>query len=371
VRFAFFFVLFMVLAPDRVGAQSGDPTRGEAEASTATEGSSPQAPVPMVAVLMLPTGQIDPAMADSLTELLIAALRVRESGVRIVGKEEFQSQLGRSDAETAACIESPACLGRVGVELGVTEVIAGTLARRMGTSDELVWAFAIQRLDVRTGEMLGRVFREVNGDFGQLLHAIEESFPEIYVTLVRPGRLLLSANVVGAEIELDGASMGRYEGSPLRREIIEPGHHVVRVRASGYRELTRDIEIEAGATLVIEAALEPSRRFVPSALVYAGSAVMVASLALGIGLGVSSQQTPSGSLSMRETIEGFYPARETEALVANVFFGVAGLGAILGVVGIAISGEEQNADESSTTAFSPWLTPMGGDGLMIGAGGRF
>ncbi len=329
------------------------------------------AQTPAIAVLMLPTGEVESAMADSLTELLIAALRARESGVRIVGKEEFQAQLGRTDAETAACIENSACLGRVGVQLGVTEIIAGTIAQRTGTNDEPVWAFAILRLDVRTGEMLGRVFREVDGGLDPLLEAIEESFPEIYVALVRPGRLLLRTNVVGAEVELDGVHMGRFEGAPLRREILEPGNHVLRVRASGHRELIRDIEIEAGTTLVIEAALEPSRGFVPSALVYAGSAMMVASLAVGIGLGVSSQQPPSSSLSMHETIEGFYPARDTEALLANVFFGVAGLGAILGVVGLVISGETQSESDSTAASCSPWLMPLGEEGLLIGTGGRF
>lgn len=323
----------------------------------------------MVAVLMLPTGEVDPALADSLTDFLIAAERARASEVRIVGKEEFQAQLGRTDAETALCIESPACLGRVGVVLGVTEIIAGTIARREGASDELVWAFTIQRLDVRSGEMLGRVFREVNGELEHLLRAIEESFPEIYVPMLRPGRLTVRVNVTGAEIELDGVRVGQVDESPFRRDPIEPGPHVLRVRAAGHREFTREIEIEAGSTLVIEAALEPSGRFVPSALVYAGSALMVTSLAFGIGLGVSSQDRPSGSLSMRETLEGFYPAREMEALIANVLFGVAGVGAILGVIGLAISGEEQ--DDGDAVSLTPWFSPIREDGLVLGVGGRF
>ena len=67
-------------------------------------------------------------LADALTELMIGEIAVR-GGVSIVGKEEFQAQLGQTEARSLECIGSAACLGRVGVELQVDEVVAGTVGR--------------------------------------------------------------------------------------------------------------------------------------------------------------------------------------------------------------------------------------------------
>jgi hypothetical protein len=302
---------------------------------------------------MLPTGEVDPAMTDALTELLISALVARDPTARIVGKEEIQAQLGQSDAASVECVESAACLGRLGVQLGVSEVLAGTIARREGRSG-VVWAFVLHRLDVRSGELLGRVFREVRGELAQILDALEESVPELYVRRILPGRLVIHASIVGAEVELDGVRIGRYEGPPLRRETVEPGLHVVRVRADGHVPFEREVEVPEGATVVLDAALERAASFEPSPLLYVGLGASVAALAAGIGLGVASQQAPAPSLSMRDTLTGFYPARDAEALAANVLFGVAAACAVAGVIGLVVPGR---LEEPAPVAVLP--TPGG------------
>jgi hypothetical protein len=341
-------------------AASAPASADEEEASVPAPGPSPE----RVAVLLLPAGEaVDPAMADVLSELLIAAVVARGEPRRIVGREELQAQLGRDDGEMALCIESAACLGRIGVQLGVGEVIAGTIARRAESTGPPVWAFHLSRVDVRTGERPGHVFREVPGALDQLLRALEESVPELYVRLVAPGRLVVRATVEGAEVELDGVLVGRAGGAPLRRETVAPGAHVLRVRAPGHRSFERTLEVEEGATLMIDAVLERAGSWVPSPLVYAGGAMALASIVAGVALGVSSQGEPDASLTMRETLQGFYPAREAEALAANVLFGVAAAGALCAALGVALSGEE---DPGVSVAAAPL-----GDGMVLGLGGRF
>ena len=323
--------------PAPASAQTdGDPGSDAAQAVPDAPAPDPGTPraSDRVAVLMLPVGEVSAAMADALTELLIAAVAARGDGIGIVGKEEFQSQLDQGDAGTVECIESASCLGRVGVQLGVVEIVAGTIAQQ-GSS----WAFYLNRLDVRSGEVLGRVFREVSGDLPAVLEALEESFPELYARRIHPGRLVVRSTVAGATVELDGVSIGIFDGTPVRRETVEPGHHVIRVRAAGHRELVREIDVEEAATVVLEAPLERAGEWTPSPLLWAGGGLGVLALAGAIGFGVSSQAGPDPSLTMRETITGFYPAREAEAIAADVLFGVAAAGAILGGVGLALSGE--------------------------------
>ena len=115
----------------------------------------------------------------------------------------------------------------------------------------------------------------------------------------------------------------------------------------------RRFDAEPGASILLDATLVAlggaSGSWEPSPLIFVGAAVAVASLAAAIGLGVSSQSAPDPALSMRQTITSFYPARESEALAANILFGVAGAGAIVGVIGVAISGESQPQGEASAT----------------------
>src|SRR2546427_831176 len=82
-----------------------------------------------VAVIVSRTGTVSPAAADAATEALVEALGQR-GGYEIIGKEEFQAQLGQNEEQSLQCIDSPVCLGRVGVQLNVSEVIAGTIGQR-------------------------------------------------------------------------------------------------------------------------------------------------------------------------------------------------------------------------------------------------
>jgi hypothetical protein len=220
---------------------------------------TPEAPTPepvaatattAIAVLLLPSGGVDAAVADALTELLIAAVAER-GNTTIVGKEEFQAQLGQGDASTAECLESVTCLGRIGVALGVREVIAGTIGHH-GTT----WAFALNRIDLRTGVTEGRVFREVEGDLGAVVHTLPESVDDLYVETVEPGRLVVRASVEAAEVSLDGAVIGSVvDGEPVRRDLLAPGRHEVVVAARGHQSYSRTIDIEPGTTFALEAEL--------------------------------------------------------------------------------------------------------------------
>ena len=118
--------------------EGGETARERAERLQAP----PPDPAKRVAVLLLAARGVDPETADALTEVAIGALAAR-GGATILGKEEFQAQLGQGEARSMECVTSTACLGRVGVELGVDEVIAGTINKRGAA-----WVFNIDRKSV-------------------------------------------------------------------------------------------------------------------------------------------------------------------------------------------------------------------------------
>jgi hypothetical protein len=284
-------------------------------------------------------------MADSLTELLIAAIASR-GAVEIVGKEEFQAALGRDDEGTLACIESDACLGRMGRELGVEELVAGTVStERMEGSAELGRAevgehfrFELYRLDVENGSALGRVAREVDGGFSALLSALTTSVDELYVERIEPGAIVVTEPL---PVVRDGS---------FRRGFLVPGLHRLTARAAGHEPLTREVEIEPGTTLMLSLELERRAEslFVSTTTaVLAGAGVAILGSALGVGL--SSQTERDVSLNMRQSRE-FFEARELEANVANVLFAVGGGCLVAAVVSLVLDLTSSDDDASEPEA---------------------
>ncbi len=296
-------------------------------------------------MLLLPIGELDAATADGLAELLIGAIAAR-GGLRIIGREEFQAQLGQADAGTLECIGSMACLGRVGVQLGVQEVVAGTLARQGNH-----WVFNVNRVDVRRGEIAGRVFREVDGELGDVADALAAAVPELYTAPVRTATLVIACDVPGAEVSLDGVVLGRVEGE-LREEGIEAGEREVRVRAEGRRPWRRTVRFAPGAEVHLEARLVPAVTESISPLAWILGATAIAAFVPAIALGASSQDQLAASYEQRRAMEltragllGFYAAREREAIAADVLFAIAGAAAIASFVFFLVP--ERHADDGS------------------------
>ncbi len=315
-----------------------------------------------VAVLLLATGDLDAQVADGLAELLIGAVAER-GGVRIIGKEEFQAQLGQGDAGTLECIGSMACLGRVGVQLDVTEVIAGTVAR-----DGARWVFNVNRVDVRRGEITGRVFREVDGELGDVADALSAAVPELYRAPVRTATLVIACDVMGAEVSLDGAVLGAVRGE-LREAGVEAGRREVRVSAPGYRTWRREVRFAEGAEVHLEARLVPSVVEEISPFAWIAGGLALAALVPAIALGVSSQATlaptPEERASMavtRAELLAFYDAREREAIAADVLFALGGAAAVATLVAFLVPERRVVGEEEIS------LRPaLGG----VSVGGRF
>src|SRR5258706_4663791 len=89
-------------------------------AFTATAAAAP--PKPKIAALILKTGTVDEELADNLTEVLIGRL-ARRGDHEIAGKEELKSKLGVDERAAADCMQNLSCLGRAGIELGVTRMV--------------------------------------------------------------------------------------------------------------------------------------------------------------------------------------------------------------------------------------------------------
>lgn len=203
------------------------------------EAAGEEEPRVLVAVLFLATGPVDPELADNLTEVLVAS--VASAGrYAIVGREQFGAALGLgTEEQTMACAEDPVCLGRIATMVGAEEVVLGSLGHRAGR-----YLVNLSRIDVRAARAVHRVFRSVPDELGPLIAAVSEASGEIMRP--PPGAARITVNVPEAEVLLDGEPVepdpdGVYRG-------LEPGRHLLVVRADGYGEVRRQLEVERGVT---------------------------------------------------------------------------------------------------------------------------
>ena len=311
-----------------------------------------------VAVLMLAVDGQDAETADGLTEVLIGAVAARGDGVEIIGKEEFQSQLNQGEQRSLECVSNTACLGRVGVQLRVDEVIAGTLRR----SDE-TWAFNLNRIRIDSGEVAGRAFGEVQGDLGELAAALTNALPQLYQA--PNSRLRVRVNVIGARVEIDARDAVVYDGDAVELSDLTPGEHEVVVRADGYSHWRRVVNLEPDDDLMLEAGLVPVAPQVESAglnpLIWVGAALALAGGGVATAFGLLSRQERDVNGTRAEAV-AFIDARKRDALIANIGFGTLGAGAILALIGLLVSDFDSTEVQASAA--------IGTDGAQLVLRGR-
>ncbi|MEM9068262.1 MAG: hypothetical protein AAGE52_07135 [Myxococcota bacterium] len=338
-RLAAFWVLCVAASavaqspPEPAAEPPGPP---EEEAAPATD-----AAVTRVAVLVVSATETHESAADGLTEVLIGAIAAR-GGAEIVGKEEVQAILQQGEARSLECVTSPACLGRLAVQLQVDEAVVGTLSARDG-----VWSFDLNRVDVQAGETLGRTFREVEGDLGAVAGELLQATEELYRPPVRDARLRIAANAP-ARITIDGRDVGDYTGEVLQVEGLAPGTYRLRAEPLNEDHLPweREVVLEADADLQIEASLPVPAPIAPelpgpepqgiSPVLWVGAGAAVAGAVMAVGFGVRSQRDV-GEGANRAQAKAFVEDRERDARIANASLVVMAAGVVTTIVGLFLS----------------------------------
>jgi hypothetical protein len=134
---------------------------------------------------VLVVAEQEPALADDLTEVVIADL-AEHRGRELVGMRELRSRL--ADVLPAqglgACVGDPGCLGRLGDAAGATEAVIATVTTRDGG-----YRLELALVDTRTGKSEARVSTDVRPGFGELVAALRDGLGKLYplrVETLRP-----------------------------------------------------------------------------------------------------------------------------------------------------------------------------------------
>ena len=164
-------------------------------------------------------------------------------------------------------------------------------------------------------------------------------------------------------------------GTHRHRRKVNPGERLIQASAPGYRTAVKRAKVSEGQNLLVELALEPlpSPAAGPldgpgpgratdgdeaagghvSSLVWVGIGVGAVGVAAGVVTGSLSWAATSDVEDSCEqdacppSVENDIEHAELLANISNVGFGVAGVGAVLTIVGIALSGDDTDEPQRS------------------------
>lgn len=270
---------------------------------------------PKIAVLVLQVGEAEADLADNLTEVLVAELASKGT-YAIVGKEELRGRLGVNEQAAVACLEQPACLGRVGTALGVSKVAAGTIGKRGNE-----YAFNLNLIDIATARTESRVFKLVAGGVAGLVATLQDAARQLLQPKAEPGAVKVATPAAeGARVYVDDAFIGT---TPVKSGNLEAGKHRLRVERDGFHQWRREVDVPAGATLDLALKLNemPPRRAWPAYVGWFALGGAVVTAATGTFFGVLSRERPAGD-SRAQVLEDV-DRKTNQARTANILFGVA------------------------------------------------
>ncbi|MDF1566284.1 MAG: PEGA domain-containing protein [Deltaproteobacteria bacterium] len=170
---------------------------------------------------------------------------------RVPGIELVEIPATRAAADEIGCDGKPACLGPFATKLGAAVAVYGVVAA-LGES----YNITLKAVD-GGGQDRGRVQKTIGGEETVLIDGIRGAAyqllrPDLYV-----GKLELQVPVAGADVQIDGRSVGV---TPLDGPIhgLSPGKHALKIVSKGFSDFDKFVEVRFQRTSVVSVDLEGS-----------------------------------------------------------------------------------------------------------------
>ncbi len=232
--------------------------------------STVQADTPMT--VPVPSPQAGPEQALSLK---IAVWRFDALGIdaELVARLEtlFRMELARLDklplptrrdieravtVEQKDCTGEEKCLAAIGKKLGVDIVVTGTVGA-LGAS----YVLNIKAVDTASGKQVQRIQSDpLRGSPDELIEGVRVAAYKLLAPEQLHGALQVQTDIVGAEVQLDGKTVGK---TPLPRlglldkQVL--GKHQLRVQAPSYEPFEDEIDIHFQKVSQVVVRLLPSK----------------------------------------------------------------------------------------------------------------
>jgi TolB-like protein len=249
---------------------------------------------PQLAVLDFEARNVDPLLAQSLTEAAAGALRELRV-FKVISQGEIRQLLAveRQRELLAATCDDSSCVGQIGNAVGARYVVVGQVIRL--EKDKGPLTLRVRLFDMRRAEVQSDETRPNLLDAKAAL----EAAPAVALASVRPildkeqGFMELACRENGAKVSIDGRLVGL---TPFPMQRLGWGPHRVVVEKEGFIAWAKDVQVERNQATAETVALIPSPEFIDSyrskqrglragAWITTALAVVGAGVALGVQYG--------------------------------------------------------------------------------------
>jgi hypothetical protein len=143
-------------------------------------------------------------------------------------------------ADQRECTGEEKCLGAIGKKLGVDVVITGTVGA-LGDA----YVLNIKAVDTGTARQLQRIQSDpLRGSPDDLIEGVRVAAYKLLAPEQLHGAIQIQTDLVGAEVKLDGKSVGKTPLPQLGVIAKQPlGKHRLRVEARGYAPFEEEVEV--------------------------------------------------------------------------------------------------------------------------------
>lgn len=182
-------------------------------------------------------------------------------------------------------------------------------------------------------------------------------------------RLVFVSKPAGLAVSLDKQPVSPEQFD--RPQFVDIGPHRLVVSAPGYRAFVWNRTLQDNETVAVSVALEASLAGsgVPKVAVFVVGGAALAALAVGIGFGVKAQSAANEQAALDPLRRSLMiqDSVRTDAILANVLFGVSGaLGVTTGVLAAMARWRTPSSERTQTASVRSWrVSPLAGPGYGL------
>lgn len=231
---------------------------GAGRADESSMSPSPDAPLRTVVLGLQARRGVDAELAQVMSDVVQGVLAKDRRRV-VLGREDIARLVDfEADKQAVGC-EDDGCLAEIGRALDARRLVTGSLAL-VGERFLVV----LSELDTETVTPVGRAQEQVDNDEQALLEAVTRLASKLLASegaiasspVAEAGSIAFSTEPAGAEVFLDGVSMGT---TPVRLDNLAVGAHRLRLVRRDYDTVETEVRVYTGGVTTVAAALRIDR----------------------------------------------------------------------------------------------------------------
>jgi hypothetical protein len=369
-----------ILLAFAVAALAADGFAAEPETTASPAAKVAKDGKPKVAVLDFTlAGSAHPDLARVLGD---AAARgaAEDRGVQVMSQGEIVALLGLDRTrQMLGCTDDQGCVIELGHALASDRLLSGALTILDRTA-----LVTVRLIDTQKARTLSRTSATlVDATEAELVESARRLAQEALTgkKVDTSGLVRVKVNVKGAEVTLDGKSLGQ---SPIAasQRVLE-GPHAIVVQKPGFIRWSGSVAVAAGAEVPVQADLVPIQVVSERARsrlwswAWTSTGVFVLGTAGGVTFGRMAESSYDSykSATTRSLATKYHDDTRNRSLYANVSWGIAGASAVAAtsLFVFALREDARAARESGEAlqhAAAPAVIPVAG-GAVLAVSGRF